>query len=387
MLDISIANGRGRRNKASVSNDGFLRVDTKPYYEYKNAVRYFVSDEYGRNMNVNASPSASITENVYDGGDNVYWTASSVNGTPDDFVLSSPDQNHTDGGSLSFHYALPEDGDIAQFAKGSNLDLTSYNALTGWIYLTDWDQTGTKNILFYGYDTVTGTIVGNSVGLSNYINTSDLNTWQPFTITLNALGLVNTTIDSIRTQAVDIGIGNAPRGYLDDLKLTGSILSDRPSPVRYRLEPNTGEYLIVESLNFVLVREYNPTITNSNMYGLSHDDILGFIPDNGILYRRYSEEELEFNVLLKTLFDLISIPDMTITDAWYDGTNTLIKIRYPFVEQAILKYSLRDYIELRISDNFSSFSQFRVSAGCKIRNESYVQPAMNEVDIEIGGFE
>lgn len=384
MLDISIANGRGRRNKASVSDDGFLRVDTKPYYEYKNAVRYFVSQEYGRNMNVDASPSASIVENIYDGGDNVYWTASIIESFFNDFDLTSTDQAYT--GSQSFQYADPEDGDIAQFARGSDLDLTDYDTLTGWIYVTDWVEVGTKEILFYGYNTGTGTIVGNTVNLSNYINTQDQDTWQPFSITLEALGLVNETIDAIRTELVDVGPGGAPQGYLDDFRFTGST-GNIISPVRYRLEPNTDEYLIVESLNFTFVREYDPTITNSNMYGLSYNDILGFTPTNGILYRRFSKELLEFNVLLKNLFDLISIPDMTVTDAWYDGTNTLIKVRYTFVEMAILKYSLRDYIELRLSDNFSSFKQFRVSAGCKIRDESYVQPLMNNVEIETGNYE
>jgi len=371
MLDVNIANGTGRRNKASVSQDGFLRVDTKPYYEYRNAVRYFVSDEYGRTMNVNASPSATTTENIHDGEDNTYWTASIINGAISDFDFNSTDQSYS--GAQSFQYNA-EDGEVAQFLNpGGLIDLSSYTSLSGYIYLTTWDQIDTKEILFYGYNTNTGLTVGNSVNLGDYINTTDLNAWQPFTITFNALGLAGQSIDAIRTQVVDTGGGTSPKGYLDNFRLEG-LQAGTVSPVRYRLKPNTGEYLIVESLNFIFVKEYDSSIANGTMYGLSYDDILGYTPTNGILYRRFSKEVLEFNVLLKNIFDLLSIPDMTITDVCYDGTNTLLKIKYSFVEKAILKYSFRDYIELRLSDNFSDFKEFRVSAGCKVREEEYEQP-------------
>jgi len=370
-MDIKIINGRGNKSKASVSDDGFLRVDTKPYYEYKNAVRYFVNNTYGRNMNINASPSASTNEDIHNGEDDTYWTASVIEGGTLDFDFSSTDQSYN--GTQSFRWNA-EDGDIAQFLHpgGVDLDLSSFIELSGYVYFNDWDQTGVKEVLFYGYDTGTDSIIGNTVNLADYINTLDLNQWQPFIIPLSDMGLSGETINAIRTEIVESGPGGPPRGYLDDFELIG-LKEGLISPVDYILSPRKGEYLSVETLNFIFVNSYDSSLLNGTMNNLSYDNIIGYKPINGILYRRFSEEVLEFNIILRSLFDFLSIPDLYITDSMCDGTDTLLKMTYSFIESGILKDSKKDYISLRLADDFSNFKQFRVSAGCKSRSEKYIQ--------------
>jgi hypothetical protein len=161
--------------------------------------------------NVVAYPSA---EDVHDGLDHTYWTASNIVDTS--FEFNSIVRNHTPGGSQSIYYSLVGNGDVCQFRRPEGmLDLSQYSSLSGWIYVTSWG--GGDNLQFYGWDVGSDTIVGNSVNLSAYINTGTLNAWQEFIIPLTDMALDGESIDGIRIQAV-----NNPNGSLDDIELVSA---------------------------------------------------------------------------------------------------------------------------------------------------------------------
>lgn len=164
--------------------------------------------------NVTAYPTV---ENIHDGNDNDYWDGTTIQTFAADFDFSSTDQNNTPGGSQSIDYTDSEDGDIAQFTRPEgDIDLTPFISLMGYIYLTS-TLTGGDDIMLYGWDTGTGTMVGNTIDLTDYITTGLTDTWQSFTIPLVDMGLDGETIDAIRMEMV--GVGADPNGYVDDLQL------------------------------------------------------------------------------------------------------------------------------------------------------------------------
>jgi hypothetical protein len=367
--------GNSKEYEASVSSDGFLRVDTRDYYDYTNAVRYFVNDTYGDSLNVNGNNSGggSITELIYD-GDNAAWSPSIISSTSDDFTFPSTTENHTSGGSASFEYATSENGDTAQFLRSGYLDLTPYNSLTGWIYLTRWQTNGTKQILFYGYDTTASVNIGIAVDLGNYINKATLNAWQSFTIPLSDMNLTDQTIDAVRTQVIDVGSGGTPRGFLDDFKFSGN--SDPGSgPATYTLEPNTGEILIVDSYCYTLANSssLDTTLANGTMPKLSWNKLLGVTLTNGINYRRFNNGVATFTANWKNLLDIISSPGAEITNYGADATSAFISVNYKFAASTPLKYSERDSVKITINDDLSAFGYFKVSANCRIATPDLIR--------------
>lgn len=170
-----------------------------------------VGTRYKSGLDIVDTTAFTTIESVYN-ADDTLWTFSIIESNPNDFTVSAA-ENHTVGGTQSLSYSGSEDGDIAQFNKGEDIDLTEYNQLTGWIYITDWG--GGDNIQFYGYDTQTDVVVGNSINLSDYITTATQDTWQRFNIPLADMGLSTETIDAIRMEMV--GVGAPPNGYIDDL--------------------------------------------------------------------------------------------------------------------------------------------------------------------------
>ena len=369
MLKTSII-GREKQNEVIVSDDGFLYTKTKPYYQYENKVISFTNDVYGDNLAINASISASsLPEYVNDGGDNTYWTLSIISNFFNDFVIST-NQNNTPGGSQSVDFSGDEDGDIAQFTRPSGLiDLTNFISLSGYIYLTSWPQTDTKQMNFYGWNTNTNTQVGVMANIGNYISTTTLNTWQRFVIPLSDLNLTNQTIDAIRLGIVDIGIGAAPDGYLDDIQFD-AINPNISGPQIYEVKSIIGKVLQIESISFCMVLPHTSILTDNSMLNFSYNK-LGDINEleNGILYRRIQNNETKSSWLLKNLKDFIKRPYAFISNVFGDNTYTTINIRWEFAENHVLNYGSRDKISITISDDFSELQHFSIITACKVRDE------------------
>ena len=359
MLDINIVDSK-TKSKTSVSKDGFIRAETRPFYSYNNQVRYFLNSTYGDNLAVNAFPSSETSEPVYDGNDTELWEFSVIASFPNDFVEST-DQNHTPAGTTSLDFSDSENGDICQFRRtGGLLNLSGYNNISGWLYLTNWTSL-TQNIQIYGWNTITGTQVGIARNLSDYININSLNNWQQFIITFNALQLNDQYIDAIRFRIVDGGLGSVT-GYLDDIVINSI---QNGGPFEYFLRSNVGEELLVSNFRLSMAATYDVTLTDSNMPNLSYDKFLNLTLSNGILYRRRSNNDILYSILLLRLIDLISIPEVNISNLGFDGTTVFMTVDYNFYEPALLKYNNRDSISFRISDNFSTFNYFKIAANCK----------------------
>ena len=95
-----------------INGDGYHQVEQRTHGRLIYSVRYFVNDEYGADMNVNGQSDSDVFEEVYDGGDNTYWTKSVIVGGAAAFP-DSTDQAYDGTYSLS---TIPSgNGDVVQF--------------------------------------------------------------------------------------------------------------------------------------------------------------------------------------------------------------------------------------------------------------------------------
>ena len=225
-------------------------------------------------MAINAS-FGGTPELVHDGGDTLAWTGSSVIGTSINF--SSTDEANS--GTQSVHVNSPSVGDVWQFDRGSNIDLSGYSAITMWINVDRRWGVGDEVSLF-GWDTSTNSPVGSAISLGDYINIGDNDIWQEATILLSEMNLEGSIIDSLRMEMV-ANDGTTPEFYIDDFNLQES------GGEVFRIEPprNTKVELNEISLNFDAT--VSTTLADASMPNLSYDEYLtaGKLT-NGLLFFR-----------------------------------------------------------------------------------------------------
>jgi len=343
-----------------------LVVASRELKQYQFAQRFFVNSIYGVEMNQNGTGFHDITELIYDEDDGTpaEWDWTSIIGLWD-FASTT----YVYSGTVSIDGTQTGNGSVSQGDNGSLFDLSNYNVLTGYIYLTGWPTIGTKQVLIYGWNTGTGTIVGNSVNIGNYINTLTLNTWQRFIIPLDDLDLSGKNIDAIRVQNVSTGGGSAPDFYLDTLCFGGISGTDTTGILEYTIESDQHSWLHVYGLNITMVDEYDSTLANATMPNLPYNTLLG-VPEleNGILLQVKSGGEFLFTNVFRTLFDFISLTSIRIDCSGSDGTYTWLKLYMEFVQPIILKSEEVDKLSITIRDDLSQLVRMRCSTSCKLEN-------------------
>lgn len=332
-----------------------LVVATRPLKSFYNKIKFFTNPDYGYNTNVAVGFSGTPIH-IHNGIDNVYWLASVISGT---WIFNSTTQAHT--GTKSIDASATTNNDTAQIAKGSTIDLSNYVAITGWVYLSSWNDRGTKGIQLYGWDTSTAAIVGSEINLKDYINIGLIGSWQKFVIPLPHMNLVGETIDAIRIKTVDIGAGSPPSYYLDDIQI-----EETKTPIEFSIEPDPGTWLHVNNYSLLLVDAYASTLTDATMPYLSYDKLLGETSlTNGILYQRVIDGEVLLSFPFRDLGDILMFPGAKIENCGSDNTNTFLKILVDLIEPIVLKAENGDKISFIISDDLSGLLKLTVSANCK----------------------
>jgi len=351
--------------KASViQKDGIkgLHVITQDYKEYKNKSVFFFNDIYGSNMNQDfATDTVASTENVHNGEDNTYWTATTISGNTQDFDFSSTDIAHT--GAQSIDCTASEGGDQFQLENDTLINPYKYNRLVGWIYVTGlWGLTddGLEIIL---YNTVTGiTVSSNPVDLDDYIDGTNTDTWQRFSISMEDFGIITNDYNALRCTVLEGG--DPPNFYLDDIQLEELATEE----AIFSIEPPRGKWWHITGLGFGLAAPYDSTLADASMPNIPYTGLLGVTLTNGITYQRQENGEVAFSFIMTDLIDILNQHNAIITSQGYDGNNTWIKVdvtfRYPFV----LKSEYSDYISFNASDNLSGLNYFRAVAD--IREEA-----------------
>jgi hypothetical protein len=306
-------------------------------------------------MNIVAGFSGT-PEYIHNGIDNVCWTAFTINGS---WTFDSTTQAHT--GTKSIDASETKDGHTAQMAKSSTIDLSGYISITGWVYLSFWDDQGTKGIQLYGWDTSTSTIVGNEVNLKDYIDIGLLNVWQKFIVPLSTMNLIGETIDAIRIRAVDIGGGDPPDYYLDDIQI-----EETGAPVEFNIKPDSDTWLHVNDFNILLVDACSTTLADATMPYLSYNKLLGVSSlINGILYQGIVGGKIRFTIPFKNLGDFLMFPRFRIEGYGSDGTNTFLKLFMDLKYPIALQSECDDKLSFTLSDDLSGLLKLVITANCQ----------------------
>lgn len=364
-IKYHISDGGGTNKRTHVverENENALVVATTPLTSYTFDVRRFQNPTFGSNMNINATVSGS-PEEVYNGGDDVLWTATTISGNDADFDFTSTDQAYT--GTQSIDCTNSEGGDIFQLADSIEHDITEFSSFTGWVYVTGLWTLPDDGVEITLWNTTSGTQVSaNSVDLDNYMDGGNEDVWQSFSIPISDFGST-TAFDAMRFEILEDG--SPPNFYLDDLQFEGV---DGNGTQEFTITPGTGNTLYVENFTVMMADVYSGTLADATMPYIPYDAFLGLpAVDNGFLFRLVQNNEISFSNVYRQLSDILLFPHSKIEDYGSDGTSSWFKI---FIEPTtpIVLYDIHeDYMSLILSDNFSALSLFRVSAGCRLKVE------------------
>ena len=250
--------------------------------------------------------------------------------------------------------------DTFQFDKGSDLDCTGYVSITMWVYV-DKDWKSGDSVELYGWDTGTGLQVGDAVGLEDYFNWGSFDEWNKITIPLTDMGVLasSTTLDALRVKQSTIE-GKAPKYYIDSIQF-----EQTGTPVAFTLQPDKGTWLYVNEFTISIADALASTLENAGLPVLAYNKMLGETLVSGIDYSRTQNGEIKFTQTIKSIMDLLQLPNTEITAQGSDGTNTFVTIRAAHHYPIILKAEDDDILSWTISEDLSGLLQLRISAGCK----------------------
>ena len=335
-----------------VNSENALVVATCPLRKYYYQTKQFVNDAYGANMNIDAAASGTPLE-IHDGTDSVLWTASVIVGGK--FTFNSVDQNHTPAGALSIKLDNGALNDTFQLAAAAPVDLSNYVSLSMWIYV-DKDWSIDDEIEVVGWDTATGLEIGNPVGIGNYFNSTDNDTWHKAIISFLDMGVTNLTIDALRFT-ITKKAGKSPKCYFDDIAFEES-----GAPIDFCIKPDLGTWYIVDSIRAVMVRAHDSTLANNSIPNLAYNKLLGLSSlIAGITVRIEKEDRTLASVTFKNLGELLESPGVNVFTGG-DATNTWMVADISFLEPIILKAATDGRLCVTVSDDLSSFLKFRVTS-------------------------
>jgi hypothetical protein len=213
----------------------------------------------------------------------------------------------------------------------------------------------------YGWDVGTSSQIGTRINIKSYINIGLTNSWQKFVVSLADLELIGETIDAIRIKTRDLGTGDPPDYYLDDIQIEENV-----DPAEFTIKPDAGKWLHVNSYSIFLVDAYATTLADATMPFLSYDKLLNISSlENGILYRRNINHEVSLAFPFRNLGDILMFPGSRIESYGADATNGFMKILVDLGEPIVLKAEDDDNISFQVADNLTGLIKLVISANCK----------------------
>lgn len=320
---------------------------TEPYRDFIAQTKPLLSETTGGvDANVNASFSGT-PDGIHDGTDSALWTGSALTGT---WTFDSTAQ--AQAGTKSVDATATVNNDEAQFARASAITASDYAAMTGYIYITAWPATGTKEVELR--NRLAGVDVGNSVNLSNYINTGVLNSWQKYTIPLADFGLGADSIDQLVVKTIDIGGGAAPDYYLDTMQWeeTGSEV--------FSVSADQGTKYYITNMSITMADAYDGTLASASHPNIKYNQLLGISKlTNGIVFRLTADDIVRFNGVFQQHIDYMTFPGLKVSTGG-DATNTWLQYDIAFDYPFVMDSRSKDKLEMILSDDLSGLLFHRV---------------------------
>jgi len=338
-----------------------LVVATRPLKELGPAPIPFLNSTFGVEMAQNAA-FGGTPDKVHDGLDTTLYTGSNVSGNKVSF--DSTDQ--ANNGTKSVKVNKPGLGDVWQFDKGSDLTLSSFTAITMFVYIdNNWGADDSVEV--FGFDTGTGLQVGTSVMLEEFFDETTFGTWHKLAIPLTDMNLTTGTIDALRMEYT-VKDGVAPLFYIDDIQF-----EQTGNPIKYTVAPPKGFWLRFHTIDITIVDALAGTVTDGTMPALAYNKILnepalatGFVSAvkiGGLSITTFA---------VKTLQDFVTVPGQDLISAVSDGTNTMIKIRGSFPSPILFKSEDGDEASITISDDLTGLISVKMGATVTLEDRSLV---------------
>jgi len=341
-----ITDGGGEAQTVRVrKNPRGLMTYTHPYENRVSALKFFFNPTYGLDMN-QAATFSGTPDKIHNGTDNVLWTGSAISGT---WTFDTTDQAQQ--GTKSVDGTASVKNDEALFTRGSTISSDNYTAMTGYIYLTGWPTTGTKNVQIY--NRLAGVVVGDVLDITSYIDPTFLNVWQKFSIDIADFNMGSTNIDEFVVRTISDGAGVPPDYYLDTMQW-----EQVGAPINFDLQLNAGKVYWQTNLHLSFVAPFVSTLANSSHQNLPYDTMLGQTISNGIVFLFTSVAADTINVV-KTHMDIAQLATVHV-ESGGDGTNTWVTYNINFSVPVEMRGDVNDRFRIIISDDLSPFLHFRV---------------------------
>jgi len=313
---------------------------------------------YGEVTVVNSDTDLTCDADVCPDGNEAYaiapaWTFSEVVGTK--WVEDSAAQAHAGTKSLLCNNANVNDIMQLQNVNAEDIDLSNFIAISMWVYVDkDWVRGDSVSL----YAMVGGAQEGDKVNLENYFDYTDHDTWHYIDIPLTDMSISASTIDSLRFENEARAGAKSPLFYLDEITLQSSGAS-----IAYSITPDKNTWLYIDTLHITMADALAGTLADGTMPALAYDKFLGMTPEAGLKLEVYRNNTLVAGSSLQVtdIGDMISLPNVAITNSISDGTNTLISLERKLSRPIILKAEELDELRVTLEDDFSVLLLMRFS--------------------------
>lgn len=342
-IDVRIKDGVGKNGSAAVITKKDIQSGivafVEPYRDTIGQTKAMVNATYGADWNIDASFSGT-PEGVHNGTDSALWTATAISGT---WTFDSTAQ--AQAGTKSIDATATVNNDEAQLEAGVAISNTAYVALTGYIYITGWPGSGTKEVR--ARNRLAGVDVGLELDLSSYIDTGLVNTWQKFTIPIEDFSMPAQSIDQLIIKTVDVGGGASPDYYIDTVQWeeTGS--------ATFIVEADKQSLYSLSTLTITIADAYVSTLADATHQKIPYNTLLGVSAlVDGISFKVTTDDVVRFNSSFKQHLDFMTFPGMACQSGG-DGTNTWITYTATFDPPVVLDARTKDKFEMTISEDLS----------------------------------
>jgi len=297
-----------------------------------------ISPVFGVSAAVDAQFSGT-PDGIHNGTDSALYTASAISGT---WTFDSTTQANS--GTKSIDASATVNNDEALLTRASTISTGAFTAVTGFIYLTSFPSQGTKDIELRLR--LAGADINGSVGLANFIDTGSFNVWQKFTISISDFGAAVSDVDEVVIKTVDIGGGQAPNYFIDDLQF------EETGGATFTVTPPQGTVYTATNLSIQFAATTTDTTSTWN-------EIATLTLAAGIFLRSTIGGEPLVAIPAFTHLDLMAVPGFV--SVW-EGNGTTASVIYNIKFDDPLRLDSRnaDSFEMIISDDFSSLLEFRL---------------------------
>jgi hypothetical protein len=318
-------------------NDYGIIAYTAPLRDFFGSATFLTDVNGSANMAVDARLGGT-PDVVYLDEPTTNWTNSALSGVWDFGSTAITPQ----GGTESIDATATVNGSQALMQRTSPIDLGSYAAISGYIYLTSWNDA--KHDVNLEVRLAGGT-VGNSVNINNYIDVGTLNAWQPFVIPKVDMGLNGSVIDQFLFTTESTS-GQPPNYYLDTINI------EEVGSKVFTFAPLPGQVFELDTVH--LTFSDNITVVEPNQ--------IMSLPalTNGIRFRTVIDGVTRFSGGVKTIHAFLST-GVNVGNQVTGAADTTLALVSPNPGINIrFSGDTEDVYSVVISDDFSTLTGFTV---------------------------